>query len=431
MRKSLLILLVLVHAAAVAKERLTLDDAIAKALQYNYDIRISKIATEQAATNNTAGNAGMLPNINGNAGVNTGLTHSHIEFADGRVQEANNAQSYSYNAAVTLNWTLFDGGRMFIQKRRLNELETIGDVQLRLQIQTTVSQVIQAYAQVVLQNQQSIAIDTALALAQLRMYLSQVKFETGASAKTDYLQARVDYNARQADSLNQISALTAAYAGLNVLMGEDPYATYIVDDSLETNITLEPTDKERLQDINLSIDLARRNAYVSKLDARIAKTYHLPVVGLNGSYSYSHNQSGTGTFLFSETYGPTGGLTLNVPIWQGGNIRRQAKVASLQAMRDDLLYGKQNTEIGRQYRTAWKNYEMSVADYKLEQQNIRFAKENIDIQKARFRFGVGNTLEVREAENSYVQALIRYYNAVFNLKVNETKVLELENQLVK
>jgi outer membrane protein TolC len=426
-----LLILLLVHSAALSQERLTLDDAIAKALEYNFDIRISKITAEQAAINNTAGNAGMLPNINGNAGVNTGLSHSHIEFADGRVQEANNAQSVSYNAAVTLNWTLFDGGRMFIQKRRLSELETIGDVQLRLQIQTTISQVIQAYAQVVWQKQQGIAIDTALALAQLRMFLSQVKFETGASAKTDYLQARVDYNARQADSLNQVSALTTAYAGLNVLMGEDAYTTYILDDSVIVNTTLEPTDKDRLKDLNLSIDLARRSAQVSKYDARIAKTYHLPVVGLNGSYAYSHNQSGTGTFLFSETYGPSGGLTLNLPIYQGGNIRRQAKVASLQAMRDDLLYGKQTTEIGRQYRNAWSSYEMSVADYKLEQQNIRYAKENMDIQKARFRLGVGITLEVREAENSYVQALIRYYTAVYNLKVNETKVLELENELVK
>ena len=45
--------------------------------------------------------------------------------------------------------------------------------------------------------------------------------------------------------------------------------------------------------------------------------------------------------------------------------------------------------------------------------------------------GVGITLEVREAENSYIQALIRFYNSVYSLKVNETKVLELENQLVK
>src|SRR5436190_4379082 len=159
------LILLFVHATAIAQERLTLDDAIAKALEYNYDIQVSKLAAEQAARNNTAGNAGILPNINGNAGVNTGLTHSHIEFADGRVQEANNAQSVSYNAAVTLGWTLFDGGRMLIQKRRLNELETIGDVQLRLQIQSTISQVIQAYAQVAWQKQQGIAIDTALALA--------------------------------------------------------------------------------------------------------------------------------------------------------------------------------------------------------------------------------------------------------------------------
>jgi len=45
--------------------------------------------------------------------------------------------------------------------------------------------------------------------------------------------------------------------------------------------------------------------------------------------------------------------------------------------------------------------------------------------------GVGTTLEARQAENDYVAALETLYTAAYNLKVNETIVLELENQLVK
>jgi outer membrane protein TolC len=55
----------------------------------------------------------------------------------------------------------------------------------------------------------------------------------------------------------------------------------------------------------------------------------------------------------------------------------------------------------------------------------------MDIQKARFRVGIATTLETREAENSYVQALVRLYTAAYNLKVNETIVLQLEGTLVK
>ena len=416
---------------ANAQERLSLQDAIARAMEHNFDIRIADVTAQQAEANNTLGNAGLLPNLNGTGGVNVGSSNTHIEFADGRVQEVNNAATFSYNGAVTASYTIFAAGRAWLIKKQLSANEQLAQVQVREQMQVVVSQVIQAYARVVWQQQQTVAIDTALALAQVRMILSQVKFETGASAKVDYLQARVDYNARQSDSLSQIASLNTAFADLNFLMGDDPYKTYNVDDSLPLDVSLQPKDRERLKDLNLSIDIARRSAEVSKIDARIARTYMFPSVGASAGYNYNYSKSQAGFALFNRSSGPTGGLNLNVPIFQGGNLRRQTKVATLQAFRDELLYERQNTEIGRQYRSAWKNYEMSVAAYDLEQENIRFAKENLDIQKARFRVGIATTLETREAENSYVLALTRLNTAAYNLKVNETRVLELESALVR
>jgi outer membrane protein len=437
MRSRLIILYLIAFAPSansqelVSMERLTLQDAIARALEHNFDIRIADVTAQQAAANNTLGNAGLLPNINGNAGVNTGLSNTHIEFADGRVQEVSNAATIGYNAGVTASYTIFAAGRAWLVKKRLSANEQLAQVQVREQMQTVVSQTIQAYARVVLQKQETVAIDTALALAQVRMFLSRIKFETGSSAKMDYLQARVDYNARQSDSLQQVALLNGSFADLNLLMGEDPFKVYFVDDSLQSDTSLTNIDKDRFKDINLSIEVARRGAELSRMDERISHTYLFPSVGANVGYSWNNSRSQSGLALSNRSYGPTGGLSLNVPIFQGGNLRRQVEVASLQAFRDEILYEKQNTDIGRQYRTAWKNYEMSVASYRLELENINYARENLNIQKARFRVGLATTLETREAENSYVQSLIRLYTAAYNLKVNETRVLELQSALIR
>lgn len=121
---------------------------------------------------------------------------------------------------------------------------------------------------------------------------------------------------------------------------------------------------------------------------------------------------------------------MNIPIFQGGNGRRLLKTATLATFRQQLNYDRQQTEIGRQYRQAWLDYQMSAIAYTLESQNIELAHENLEIQKARFRIGVANTLEMREAENSYVEALMRLYTAAYQLKIQETRVLELDNRLV-
>lgn len=410
-------------------ERLSLQDAITRALENNFDIRVADITAQQAVANNILGNAGFFPNVNGAAGLNTGSSNTRIEFADGRVQEVNNAQTLSYNAGVTASYTVFAAGRAWLIRKQLRVNETLAQVQMLEQIQKQVAQVIQTYARAVWQQQQSIAIDTGLALAQVRMELSKMKYETGASAKFDFLQARVDYNARQSDSLAQIAAMNTAFADLNLLIGEDPYKTYNLDDSLELNTTLIPSEPDRLRNTNLSIDIARRNVAIATLDTKISRTFLFPSFNANAGYNYNRSQSQAGFALFNQSFGLTGGLSLNVPIFQGGNLRRQVKIASLEALRQDILLAKQTTDIGRQYRSAWKDYEMSVASYRLEQENIIYAKENADIQRARFRVGIATTLETREAENSYVQALIRLYTSAYNLKVNETRVLELESRL--
>lgn len=426
-----LISCLLLPAAVFAQELLTLDQAIEKALEYNYDIRIARTDAKQAEVNNTLGNAGFAPDITASGGVNGALQSVRNEFVDGRTQEVDNGASFGYNAALNLNWILFDGGRMFLLKKQLSVLEEAGQAQLKQQVQATISDVVQAYAQIVWQHQQTVAIDTGLVLARTRMELSKLKYETGSSAKVDYLQARVDLNSRRSDSLQQKAALNASYATLNVLMGEDPEYEYQVQDAMVLDTDLIPENKEMLEQINPSLSVARFRAESSALSEKIARTAFLPTVALNGSYNYNFNKSEFGFLTSSLSYGPTGGLTVSVPLWRGGNIRRETKVASLQATREQLLYSKQSTEVARQYRTAWYNYQTAVAAYRLEQENKDYARENLDIQKERFRVGVANTLETREAENSYVQALVRYYTAAYNLKVNETLVLELEGTLIK
>lgn len=430
MRKYLLPLFVLYGYASVAQQRLSLQEAIDRTVKHNFDIQISSVALQQAERNNTLGAAGFSPNISAGVVGTQSRTNVRSELANGGQQNNPNAVNTTLNPAISVGWALFDG-RAFFVKRQLNELEALSAVQLRAQVQTMVSRTIQQYAQVALQQKQLVAIDTALHLAKERMKLAELKYTTGAGAKVDYLQAKVDYNLRKDDSLTYMASFAQSCDSLSVLMGSIDGALYKVDDSLPINSKLQPTDKDRLRDVNLSLDIFRRSAEISHTAADIFKAAALPTLVFSGSYFYTRNTNATGFALFSRNYGATGTLNLSVPLFNGGNIRRQANIASLQAMRDELLYERQNTIIGRQYRTAWRNYTLSIAAYELAKENIAFAKENVSVQAARFKVGAGTTLELREAENGFVQAIIRLYTAEYNLKIAETQVLELENKLVQ
>jgi outer membrane protein len=310
-------------------------------------------------------------------------------------------------------------------------LEQTSTIALRQQVQSTIAQVIASYAEVVRQKQQLVAIDTAMALAKVRMALAQKKFEIGTSAKTDYLQAQVDFNASKAAYLTQEATLRQAKDSLMIVMGRNQFANYDVQDSLFLNKGLKYKDKQEWLDRNFSIQLAAQQKKIAEYDLKLTKGAMLPVLDLSASYDYNRTQSGAGFALFNKTYGPQGGLTLTLPLFNGFNLQRERKVAKMEVIRQDLIVRQLETSIAARYRTAWRSYDNALEGLELEKENIGYAKENVMIQQARFRVGVANMLELREAENSYVTALSRLVNAAYTVKVTETRLLEIENTLVK
>jgi len=416
---------------AVNGPLLTLKDAIDIALDQNFNIRIAKVALDQAKANNTIGNAGMLPTISAIGTLNKSLTDARIELATGDVQNRHNAQSQTVGGAVQLNWTLFDGLSMFVAKDRLNELEQIGRIQLQSQLQATISSVILSYSSVVYEKQQLIALDTAMSLAYSRMTIAKKNFEVGTSAKTDYLQAQVDFNASKFASLTQDARLRQMKDSLMLLLGRDQFASFDVEDSLDTNPNLTFNAKEQWMDGNFDVQLAAEQKQLSVFDLKLTNRLQIPTLNFTASYNYNRLQTDAGATLFNRTYGPQAGLNLNLPLFDGFNLQRQKKVARLEVTRQDLLFQYTQSRVAMQYRVAWRAYANALEGLNLERENIKYAAENVMIQQARFRVGVSNTLELREAENSYVEALTRLVDAGYALKVAETKLLVIENKLVR
>lgn len=411
--------------------RLSLAQALDLALQQSFDIGLARNDWEQGKINNTWGNAGALPNLNATGGYNASLSNTRMELAGGQVQDRPNALSRGLSGGVQLDWTLFDGMRMFINKERLDRAESMGLLALKQQVQRTVAQTIVAYANVLRQKHQLVALDTAMALAKERMDLAGKQFEIGTSAKTDYLQAKVDYNASRSARLSQMALLYTAMDSLSVLMGTEPNTVYTVDDSLHIDNGLVFEDKGLWIERNLALSLAREQQELLALDYKWAKGQQWPSVDLRAAYNYNRTTSDAGFALFNRSAGPQASLNLSLPLFNGFNIQRQKKLAKWELERQGIVIDKTSASVVSRYRSMWNDYKNALERLELERDNLTYARENATIQQARFRVGISNALELREAENSYVAALSRLIDAGYAAKVAETSLLELQQRLVK
>ena len=114
----LIMLVLMCHAgSARAQQMLTLEDAIAIALENNYDIRLAESDSALLGLDYSYRNVVFLPRLNATAGTVWTSNNQQQEFTDG-TERKGDVFTNNINAAVTLNWTLFDGLKMFALKKK-------------------------------------------------------------------------------------------------------------------------------------------------------------------------------------------------------------------------------------------------------------------------------------------------------------------------
>ena len=123
MKYCILIIVCFAFQLVNAQNALSIDDAINIALKKNYDIRIARNDAQVSKENNTPGNAGMLPTLGIVGSGSYAVNNTTQKLAGGTENSYPNSASSSLSLGLQLNWTLFDGGKMFVTKSKLNEIQ--------------------------------------------------------------------------------------------------------------------------------------------------------------------------------------------------------------------------------------------------------------------------------------------------------------------
>ena len=154
------------------------------------------------------------------------------KLSSGETNSYSNSKSNSFNAGVELNWTLFDGGKMFITKNKLNEIQTLGEIEFKDQVLQTVFNVIVAYYEVVREKQQLVSINEAISKNEAIVNILKTSFGAGLTPKTNLLQAQIDLNVYRESAINQETAIVASKRILNQLLSRDANTQFEVIDTI-------------------------------------------------------------------------------------------------------------------------------------------------------------------------------------------------------
>ncbi|MEJ7626773.1 MAG: TolC family protein [Ferruginibacter sp.] len=423
-------------SATYCQQLLTVEEAVAAALENNFDIRLLRNDSAVFALNNSYARAAFLPRLNATSGVIFNNNDTKQKLSDGSQRGQSGLRSNNINSALNLNWTVFDGFKMFATRDKLAEFVRLGELNIKNQLVNTVSEIIITYYNIVRQKQQLKAIEEQMSLNDESVLQANKRISVGLGAKPELLQAKLDLNAQKAARLNQLNLIEQLKEQLNQLIAFKAGTTYEVEDSIPINTALNAADIfSNAATNNPALQVAKQNIKIANLTLKERKAERFPIIGVNAAYNFSrtNNQAVVNTFtpLFNRNFGFNYGLTATIPILNGFNVRREIKVAQFDIRYQQLLYDFELSKLDIAISSAYKDYELQKKTLELEEENILLAKENVYIAVERLRLGVSTSLEVRETQKSLEDAYNRLIAARYNTKVAETKLLKLRGDIVK
>jgi len=417
------------------QELLTVDDVIQITIQNNYGLQIARDNLKIASNNFHAGNAGFLPNLDLSLTYNQSQSNSEQGYADPTrpVLKRSDAGSITKAAAANLTWTIFDGFKMFASYNRFNGLKKIEQYKLKKEMETTISDVLQAYYDVVQQKLIMEVDQEAVSISEQRLQIVQQGYDLGVSSNLEVLQAKVDLNSDRSAYLTQEAIVSDAQSKLLKIMARPPERTSftVIDTIIVEPLLAVDSLQQNLFTRNTDLLIAQQDVDVARFELREIRSEIYPKLNLSSGYSYNRSESQAGFIKTNNTYGYLYGAQLYLNLFNGFNTRRELQNYKLNQQNKQYAFTEMKTNLGHDFDNLALKYRNSISRLHLEQDNVNVASENVKIALEIYRLGTITALQLREVQRNYVAAKSRFISTAYEVKQYEISIRQLSGELVR
>jgi outer membrane protein TolC len=434
MRKYLLLLLLFnLPCLIYAQEILTLKRCLEIGLQQNYDIRLVRNEQEISNNNVSLGNAGYLPTLDLSAGYSGTLNDTKQKLTTGEINENNGVHNQTLDAGINLNWTVFDGFSIQTNYERLKELRGMGELNTRLTVENFISNLSAEYYNYIQQLIMLKNLKYAVKLSKERLRIVEARYNIGSSSRLEMQQAKVDFNADSSRLIKQYEVLYASQIELNQMMALDnvEQPILITDSVIAFNPSLDRNDiQQTMMASNTLLLQSKKNIHLSHLDLKTVNSQYYPYVRINAGYGITKNMYEVGTFDYQRNMGFNYGITLGFNIFDGFNRKRKKQNTKLEIENKELMAEQLELSLKSDLANMWMAYRTNMELTNLERENLETAKENYEIAMERYKLGDLAGIELREAQNSLLEAEERLVKAEYNTKLCEISLVQIGGQII-
>ena len=408
-----------------------MEKAVEMALENNYQIKTASNELKIDSISVSPGKAGMLPTLEARITNNNSIQNLSQTRSDGAKVERNNAKNNSLNYGVALDWTIFDGLRMFANLEQLKETQKLGESQLKQVILAKVGEVMITYYDLVQQQQQLAALDSTIFLSKQRVELAHNRFTIGKASKLEVLNAQVDLNTDRTLMKRQQELYANTKIQLNEYLARDLKLDFKVAPEIFVDEKLLLAELEtQISNENPQLQAELINKKISELEIKQIKAARYPTIFATTGYNFGRSESDLSFSTSSNSRGFNYGFGATLNLFDGFNQNKNEQIGKIAIENAEVAIAEQEQQLMSLVGTTYQTYLTNISLIELEGNNELIAKENLDITVEKYRIGTIPTIEFRTAQLNYINAKVRHSNAKFQAKLSEVILKQLAGSLV-
>ena len=400
----------LVGAAGLAQAE-TLADAIALAYQSNPQLQSQRALQRQLDESYVQARAGFRPSASASGSAS---------YSDPESGGANERGSVS----LTASQALYTGGRVSAAVDAAEATVLAGRQTLRVIEQTVLQTVVQAY-QDVLRDQQIVAIRTeSVDVLGNQLRESTARFEAGLLTRTDVARAEAQLAASRALLTSSQAQLQISRANYAFAVGQNPGELEVpstlagLPASVDDAFTVAQEDNPNLRRAQFAEQVSRYRVAQIRAQRR-------PTVTLQGSIGYSGPQDDFADYSRAVS----ASIVASQPLFTGGLIRSQVRAALEQNTSDRILIEQARRTAVQAVSQAWNQMLAAQGNIASNQEGVRAATVAFEGSQEQYRVGLATTLDVLLAQEALRNAQLSLVQSRRDLYVAQASVLNAIGRL--
>lgn len=384
----------------------TIESALARAYMSNPDLNAQRAQLRAIDENVPRALSGYRPKVN--ASGDLGVSNLDVTRGAGTVfSSLQNDSFWPRGAALTIDQTLYNGGRTGNSVRRADSSVLAGRASLRTSEQTTLTDAATAYMDVLRDtaflNLRSANIDVLS--EQLRQ--TQDRFNVGEVTRTDVAQVEARLAAGRSEWSLAEGNLKSSIARYRQVIGVEPKQLApakplerMMPKTLDAAVTAALADHP-------AVIAAAHNVDVAQLDVKLVESELYPSVGLQGSAQRRWDYQGSNVDLIqAQVVG-----RVNVPIYEGGETYARIRQAKETLGQRQLELDLARDRVRAAVVAAWSQLEAAKARIIAAEAQIQAATVALNGVREEAKVGQRTTLDVLITDQDLLSARVNLVSA--------------------